>query len=133
MARGQLLLQAQPENSLWEIKERKRMLPPPSLEIPLASFSVSYPRNTSFGPLDPYIDGIFIVTTLMPITDILCEVTCINHSFFLSFMQPFSSETFFGCFLEELRKAEIPCELLLSEPLRMCQVQGMKSQGQILP
>ena len=126
IARGQLILQAQPENSLWEIKERKRILPAPSLEVPQASFCVSYPKNTSFGPLDPYIKGIFIVTTLKPITDILCEVTCINHSFFLAFMQPFSTTKFFECFLEELRLAEIPCELLSSEPLRMCGVQEMK-------
>ena len=126
MVRGQLIIQAQPENSLWEIKERKQMLlPPPSLEIPQASFSVSYPKNTSFGPLDPYIREIYIVTTLMPISDILCEVTCINHSFFLAFMQPFSSTEFLECFLDELRMAEIPCELLFSEPLRMCEVQGM--------
>ena len=125
MARGQLILQAQPENSLWEIKARKQILPPLSLNIPLASFSVSYPKNTSFGPLDPYINRIFIVTTMKPVTDILCEVTCINHSFFLAFMQPFSSTKFFECFLEELRMAEIPCELLFSEPLRMCGIQGL--------
>jgi hypothetical protein len=126
MVRGQLIIQAQPENSLWEIKERKQMLlPPPSLEIPQASFSVSYPKNTSFGPLDHYIREIYIVTTLMPISDILCEVTCINHSFFLAFMQPFSSTEFLECFLDELRMAEIPCELLFSEALRMCEVQGM--------
>ena len=126
MARGQLILQAQPENSLWEIKERKQMLPPPSLEIPLGSFSVSYPRNTGFGPLDPYIRDVYVLTTLKPITDILCEVTCINHSFFLAFMQPFSSTAFLACFLEELRLAGLPCELLFSEPLRMCTVQGMQ-------
>ena len=126
MARGQLILQAQPENSLWEIKERQRMVPPPSLEIPLGSFSISYPRDTSFGPLDPYIKEVYVLTTLKPITDILLEVTCINHSFFLAFMQPFSSTKFFDCFLEQLRLTGLPCELLYSEPLRMCTVQGMK-------
>ena len=127
VARGQLILQAQPENSLWEIKERKRMLPILSLDIPQASFCVSYPKNASFGPLDTYIREMYVVTTLKPITDVLCELTCINHSFFLAFMQPFSSVKFFECFLDELRMAEIPCELLSREPLRMCGVQGMKS------
>ena len=125
IARGQLILQAQPENSLWEIKERKRMLPPPSLDIPQASFSVSYPKNVSFGTLEPLIQETYVVTSLKPITDILCEVTCINHCFFLAFMQPFSSTKFLECFLDELRLAEIPYELLFSEPLRMCEVQGM--------
>ena len=127
MARGQLILQAQPENSVWEIKERKRMLPNPSLEIPLASFSVSYPRTASFGPLDPYVKELYIVTTLKPVTDLLCELTCINHSFFLAFMQPFSSTKFLSCFLEELRCADIPCELLSTEALRLCGVQAMMS------
>lgn len=126
MARGQLMLQAQPENSLWEIKELMRMLPPPSLEIPLGSFSISYPRNTSFGPLDPYIEEVYVLTTLKPITDILLELTCLNHSFFLAFMQPFSATKFFDCYLEQLRLAGLKYELLHSEPLRMCTVQGMK-------
>ena len=126
MARGQLILQAQPENSLWEIKERQRLVPPPSLEIPLGSFSISYPRDTSFGPLDPYIKEVYVLTSLKPITDILLEVTCINHSFCLAFMQPFSSTKFFDCFLEQLRLTGLACELLYSEPLRMCTVQGME-------
>ena len=104
------------------------MLPPPSLEIPLGSFSISYPRDTSFGPLDPYIKEVYVLTSLKPITDILLEVTCINHSFFLAFMQPFSSTKFFDCFLEQLRLTGLPCELLYSEPLRMCTVQGMKKE-----
>ena len=29
IARGQLMLQAQPENSMWKIKQLKQMLPPP--------------------------------------------------------------------------------------------------------
>ena len=37
IARGQLMLQAQPENSLWEIRRMKRMLPPPSPEIAQAT------------------------------------------------------------------------------------------------
>ena len=133
LAHGQLILQAQPENSLWEIKQRKQMLPPPSFDTPLASICVSYPKNRSFGPLDPYIQELYIVTSLSVITDMLCEVTCINHSFFAAFMQPFSSTQYLECFLEELRQAEIPYEMLFSEPLRMCSVQGMNRQDKTRP
>ena len=125
MVYGQLILQAQPENSLWEIRKIKRMLPAPSPDIPQASICVSYPKGRSFGPLDPYINELFFVTSLSKITDILCEVTCINHSFFLSFLQPFSSEEYLECFLEELSLAGIPYEVLFSEPLRMCTIQRM--------
>ena len=129
MVYGQLILQAQPENSLWEVKQMKRMLPAPSPNIPQASICVSYPKSRSFGPLDPYIKELFFVTSLSKMTDILCEVTCINRSFFLAFMQPFSSEEYLACFLEELRLAGIPHEVLLSEPLRLCRTQQMKADN----
>ena len=120
IARGQLMLQAQPENSLWEIKQMKRRLPPTSPDIAQASVCVSYVNSKSFGPLDPWIEELYVVTSLSKITDILCEITCINHSFFLAFMQPFSSGKYFRCFLDELDAAGIRYESLRSEPLRMC-------------
>ena len=125
IGRGQLMLQADPENSIWDIKNRKSSLQSISFDAPQASICVSYVNNRSFGPLDPYIEEMYIVTSLSKITDILCEVTCINHSFFLAFLQPFSSEKYLQCFLEELHFAGIPCELLRSEPLQMCGIDRM--------
>ena len=126
IAHGQLILQAQPENSLWAIKQRKQTPPAPFRDVPQASICVSYPRNTSFGPLDPHIQEMYIVTSLSKITDVLCEVTCINGSFFIAFMQPFASTKYLDLFWEELDFAGIQCEVLFSEPLRMCRVQEMK-------
>lgn len=120
MARGQMMLQVQPENYLWEIRQMKRMLPPPSPDTARATVCLSYVNSRSFGPLDPWIEETYIVTSLMKITDILCEITCINRHFFLAFMQPFSSERYFRCFLEELDSAGIGYEVLGREPLRMC-------------
>jgi len=120
IARGQLMLQAQPENSLWEIRQMKRGVPPPSPDIAQASICISYVSSRDFGPLDPYIEELYIVTSLSKITDILCEISCFNHSFFLSFMQPYSSDKYFRCFLDELDSAGISYEFLRSEPLRMC-------------
>ena len=119
IARGQLMIQAQPENSLWEIRQMKRMLPPPSPDITRASACISYMNSRSFGPLDPWIEEQFIVTSLSKITDILCEISCLNHSFFLAFLQPYASEKYFRCFLDELRSAGISHEVLRGEPLRM--------------
>jgi len=62
------------------------------------------------------------MTSLSKITDILCEITCAGHSFFLAFMQPFSSGKYFRCFLDELDAAGISYEILRSEPLRMCRI-----------
>lgn len=120
IARGQLMLQAQPENSLWEIKQRKLMMPPPPSDVPMASICVSYVNCRSFGELDPYIEELIYVTSLGKKTDVLCEVTCFKHDFFIAFMQPFSSEKYFRCFLEELEMAGLHCELLGSGPLRIC-------------
>ena len=122
IARGQLMLQAQPENSLWEIRQMKQGVPPPSPDIPQASFCVSYPGGRSFGPLGLWIDEFYIMTSLSKITDILCEITCAGPSFFLAFMQPFPSPDYFRCFLEELASAGIRYELLRSESLRLCNI-----------
>ncbi|SEM12074.1 hypothetical protein SAMN04487770_12646 [Butyrivibrio sp. ob235] len=121
IARGQVMLQIQPENALYEIKQMKQMQQtPPAPDISLASICVSYVTGRSFGPLDPYIEEIYVVTALSKITDILCEITCINHSFFIALMQPFSSEEYYNCFLKELDEAGIHYEELSSEPLRIC-------------
>ena len=122
IARGQLMLQAQPENSLWEIRQMKQGLPPPSPDISQASICVSYPGGRSFGPLDPWIDEFYFMTSLSKITDVLCTVSCVGHSFSLAFMQPFSSPDYFRCFLEELSAAGIRYEFLRSEPLRLCSI-----------
>ena len=120
IARGQMMLQAQPENALWEIRKMKQGLPPPSPDIPQASICVSYPGGRSFGPLDPWIDELYIMTSLSKITDVLCLITCIGHNFFLAFIQPFSSPDYFRCFLNELVSTGIQYEMLRSEPLRLC-------------
>ena len=77
IARVQLMVQAQPENSLWYLKQRKFGK---TMEF------VSYVDCRSFCPLQPYIENLFIVTSLLKLSDVLCEVTCINHSFFVAYM-----------------------------------------------
>ena len=127
IARGKLMLQTQPENSLWEMKLRKRMLPPPSLAVAQGTMCISYANSRSFGPLDAYMDHIYFVTQLLRITDVLCEVTCINGHFFLTYMQPFRSEGFLNCFLEELRLAGIGFERLGGETLRLCGIEPLEA------
>ena len=119
IARGQLMLQAQPENSLWTLRQMKRGLPPPSLKTARASICVSYPVSRSFGPLDPWIEEFCHMTSLAKITDVLCMVSCINHAFFITLMQPFSSDRYFRCFLEELASSGLRYELIRREPLRI--------------
>ena len=108
----------------------KRMLPPPPPDTAQASICISYINSRSFGPLDPYIEEQYVVTSLSKITDVLCVISCINHSFFLAFMQPYSSDGYFRCFLDELDLAGISYEALGSEPLRMC---GICPPGSVAP
>ncbi len=110
----------QPENSMWEIKQLKKMHSPISTDTALESICVSYPSNRSFGTLDQYIEELYIMTSLTKITDVLCEAICIDHNFFIAFMQPFLSEKYFECFLEELSEEGIEYEFIGSEPLRLC-------------
>lgn len=119
IARGQMMLQAQPENCLWALRQMKQGLPPLSPDIPLASICVSYAHSQSFGPLEPWIEEMYMMTSLSKITDILLEITCVNHSFFFALLQPFSSDGYFRCLLEELASAGIDYEVLRGEPLRM--------------
>ncbi len=134
-ARGQLMLQAQPENVIFSLKTRKaghekmEQLPLQNVVDMLkqaiaahrATFSVSYANSRSLGPLDPYIKELYLLSE-PNVTDVMCELSCLNHSFFVMFTQAFSSEVFFKAFLEELEGAGISYEIMRTEPLRLCGV-----------
>lgn len=137
IARGQMMLQAQPENSMWAVKQRKALSERFSqmpLEIktgalakmagsPRWSISVSYANSRSFGPLDPYIEELYMLAE-PGVTDVACEVACINQSFFLTLMQNFSSGTFFDALLEELSQTGVEYEVIGRESFRLC---GLKA------
>ena len=140
MARGQMMLQAQPENSLWAMKQRKltyAKLGQLPLEIKLGAiaksagmprwtFSVSYVNSRSFGSLDPYIEGLSVVAD-PGVIDIGCEISCINHHFFLTIIQSFTADRFVELFLRELSSVGIDCEVLRKEPLHLCGIEPFAS------
>ncbi len=140
MARGQMMLQAQPENSLWAMKQRKltyaklEQLPleiklgaiAKSAGMPRWTFSVSYVNSRSFGSLDPYIEGLSVVAD-PGVFDIGCEISCINHNFFLTIIQSFSADRFVELFLKELSSVGIDCEVLRKEPLHLCGIEPFAS------
>lgn len=144
MARGQLMLQAQPENSLWAMKQRKdryaRMDQMPlDMKLGMAAktagsprwtISVSYANSRSFGPLDPYIDELYVLSP-PGVTDIGCEISCINHSFYLAISQSFDADAFIDTFLGELTSVGIDHELIGTEPLRLCGMQAFDTSGQM--
>ena len=86
---------------------------------PRWSISVSYANSRTFGPLDPYIEELYVLAE-PGVTDVACEVACINQSFFLSIMQNFSSGTFFDALLEELSQTGVDYEVLGREHFRLC-------------
>ena len=140
MARGQMMLQAQPENSLWAMKQRKltyaklEQLPleiklgaiAKSAGLPRWTFSVSYVNSRSFGSLDPYIEGLSVVAD-PGVFDIGCEISCINHHFFLTIIQSFTADRFVELFLRELSSVGIDCEVLRKEPLHLCGIESFAS------
>ena len=140
MARGQMMLQAQPENSLWAMKQRKLtyaklgQLPleikldaiAKSAGMPRWTFTVSYVNSRSFGSLDPYIEGLSVVAE-PGVFDIGCEISCINHNFFLTIIQSFTADRFVELFLRELSSVGIDCEVLRKEPLHLCGIEPFAS------
>ena len=137
IARGQIMLQSQPENALWVVKQRKETfarLDQMPLEMKLGmiakaagslrwSVGVSYASSRTFGPLDPCIDELYVIAEPGS-TDVICEVACINHSFFLAIAQTFASEGYFKTFLGELDEIGIAYEIMGREPLDMSGIEA---------
>ncbi len=133
MARGQLMLQAQPENSAWYIKTRKmgfekmKAMPlqmkldilPKAASASRWTASVSYVNSRSFGPLDPYIKELYNLAEVRSI-DVVCEITCINNSFFVALAQCNSSRELFEALLCELEQAGVPFEIMRDEEYHLC-------------
>ena len=133
VARGQLMLQAQPENSAWYIKTRKmgfekmKAMPlqmkqdilPKSASASRWTASVSYVNSRSFGPLDPYIKELYCLAEACTV-DVMCEIACINHSFFVALGQCNSSRELFEALLFELQQANIPFKIMRDEEYHLC-------------
>lgn len=142
IARGQMMLQAQPENSLWAMKQKKALCAkmdqvPLDMKIgmmakaagsPRWSISVSYANSRSFGPLDPHIDELYVLSE-PGVSDIICEISCINHHFFLAIGQTFPADAFVSVFLDELASVGIDFEVMKEEPLRLCGMEAYNSGG----
>ena len=143
IARGQVMIQVQPENSLYAAKVKKQRFEQinqiPSLQMkidlmkkvvtqPRGTMSVSYINSRTFGPLDPYIKEVFALAEPST-TDVLCEIFCINHSFFVSFVQNFTSEDLLKAFMQELQNADISGEIIRKEALRFCGVRYDDLEG----
>ena len=136
------MLQTDPENSLWAMKQRKMMyakLGQLPLEIKTSviaksagnarwTFAVSYTNSKSMGSVDPYIEALYVVAE-PGVFDIGCEIACINHSFYLTLIQSFSADRFIDTFLKELSSVGIEYEVMRKEPLRLCGIEPFKSQA----
>lgn len=129
VARGQIMLQTQPENMLFSLKSMKKGLEAlhriPSVGLKMlaishaagrkrTTFTVSYANSRSFGPLDPYIEELYTLAEPAS-SSVVCEIACINNAFFLHFEQCFESEDLLEAFLGELHEVGISTELMRKE------------------
>ena len=135
-ARGQIMAQAQPENSLYALKSLNegmgQMDGMPLLEMKMGAvdaniakfgtFSVSYANSRTFGPLDPYIEEVYLLAEPSA-AQIICEVACINGSFFLAVSQCFASDDFVYELLEQFKAAGVTAELRRKEKLALAGVE----------
>ena len=140
IARRQIKSQATPENSLRALKERKNNYAKMD-QLPLDmkfkamakaagnarwSFTVSYMNIRTMGLPDSYIEALYVLTEPV-VADICCEMTCINHNFFLAVAQSFSANRFIDTFLSELLSIGIKYEVTDKESLRLCGIEAFKS------
>ena len=86
---------------------------------------VSYVKTKTFGPLDPYIKELYGIAEPSH-EDAVCELKCINNSFFLTFIQTFAYEMLFNAFLKEMDSIGIPYEIKWKEP---CKPSGVRFDG----
>ena len=145
IARGQLMLQASLENSLWAMKQRKATFAklnqmPLDMKLgmiaksagsPRWSIAISYANSRSFGPLDSYIDELYVMSE-PGVTDVLCEIACINHYFFLCIARTFPSEEFTDIFLDELSTVGIDYEVTGTEPFHLCGIEAYREKNRSL-
>lgn len=145
IARGQLMLQASLENSLWAMKQRKATFAklnqmPLDMKLgmiaksagsPRWSIAISYANSRSFGPLDSYIDELYVMSE-PGVTDVLCEIACINHYFFLCIARTFPSEEFTDIFLDELSTLGIDYEVTGTEPFHLCGIEAYREKNRSL-
>ena len=139
IARGQMMLQASLENSLWAMKQRKATFAklnqmPLDMKLgmiaksagsPRWSIAISYANSRSFGPIDSYIDELYMMSE-PGVTDVLCEIACINHYFFLCIARTFPSEKFTDIFLNELSTLGIDYEVTGTEPFHLCGIEAYR-------
>jgi hypothetical protein len=93
------------------------------------SMAVSYTNCKTFGPLDPYIEELYGLAE-PDVADVVCEITCINHHFFLSVGQAFSSYAFINLFLDELSSVGVDHEVMRKEPFRLCGIAPFEAADQ---
>ena len=132
ITRGKLMLQAQPENSLWYLKtlrmrfEKLKAVPltekmdwvAKEAALPRFTATVSYANSRGFERLDAYIEELYILAD-PGVTDVVCELCCFKHGFYLSFLQSFEDQKLFRAFTQELSRLEIPYEGRRREPLKL--------------
>lgn len=139
VARKQLTEQTQPENSLWAMRQMKALCDkmnqvPIEMKLDLVSkdagrsrwtISISYPRMRTLGPLDPYVESLYMLSE-PSVADVICEVICINNNFFLTVAQSFASDAFLDVFLSELSSIGIDYEVVRKEPFCLCGMEPVK-------
>ena len=92
------------------------------------SVVVSYVKTKTFGPLDPYVQELYGIAEPC-YEDVVCELKCLNNTFFLSYIQSFEDKTLFNFLLNEFEKINIPYEIKRIEPLILSGVRFDELQG----
>ena len=131
VVRGQVIAQTMPEDIICNVKAGKEAFAQidaiPTLKMkmdllgealgaPSVSAFVSYTGNRTMGDLDPYIDDFYCVTGAVG-AEIVVEINCLNHCFYISVMQNFSSSAYVDELVREFAEEGIGCEVVGTDDL----------------
>ena len=104
------------------VEEKKKVLGEQALEDSISNtFSVSYVGKIGLGSLEPYIESIYNQTDGSTYQTLFIEVSAVNESFDVAFLQGFSSDVYYQEFLNQLNRYDLnyieeePTELKVPE------------------
>lgn len=138
LGRGMIMLQSQPENTLYSIgcqskfSDYLRSLNSPEEKCQaydnliskirkLTTYSLSYVGQKSWYGLAPYIDNVY-TPTIPGNKSFVIEINVINGVFGLCISQSFSNDTYVNAFLDVLKENNIPYTFVGKSPLNTAKV-----------
>ncbi len=132
-SRGQIILQSDPENMIYDIKtkalftlkldalntaEERRSLyknSPEQIVNNPETFASSYVGKISWGSIEPFMEGVFLSCSAL-VAPLMTVSTTLNGYFSICFIQRDNTDVYAKSFVRLLKQSNIYAEIVESEP-----------------